>query len=186
MILQRQFTHFSNTVDMVNERMNPCLRVLLPQPQVSTFLSSGHLLDLISFSSPFLPATKSPSSWENEVLLWVQNLGQPKAAKPIRWQNHVMLSTKAAVSPLVSQVSPGCSSDSSLRSCRRPDVYTVQLLLHDPPLSSFSLCPCAKLLQSCLTLCNPVDYNPLGSSVHWIFQARILEQVAIPFSTESS
>ena len=91
MILQRQFTHFSNTVDMVNERMNPCLRVLLPQPQVSTFLSSGHLLDLISFSSPFLPATKSPSSWENEVLLWVQNLGQPKAAKPIRWQNHVKL-----------------------------------------------------------------------------------------------
>ena len=28
--------------------------------------------------------------------------------------------------------------------------------------------------QSCLTLCNPVDYNPPGSSVHGIFQARIL------------
>ena len=73
---------------------------------------------------------------------WVQNPGQPKAAKPITWQNHVVLSTKAAVSPLVSQVSPGCSSDSSPGSCRRPDVYTVQLLLHDPPLSSLFPCAC--------------------------------------------
>ena len=36
--------------------------------------------------------------------------------------------------------------------------------------------------QSCLTLCNPMDCSPLGSSVHGIPQARILEQVAIPFS----
>ena len=31
----------------------------------------------------------------------------------------------------------------------------------------------AKLLQSCQTLCNPVDYNPSGSSVHRILQARL-------------
>ena len=41
---------------------------------------------------------------------------------------------------------------------------------------------CAKLLQSCLTLCHPMDYSPPGSSVHWIFQARILEWVAISYS----
>ena len=35
--------------------------------------------------------------------------------------------------------------------------------------------------QSCLTLCNPVDCSPSGSSVHGILQARILEWVAIPF-----
>ena len=29
---------------------------------------------------------------------------------------------------------------------------------------------CAKLLQSCLTLCDPVDYIPPGSSVHGILQ----------------
>ena len=29
--------------------------------------------------------------------------------------------------------------------------------------------------QSCLTLCDPVDWGPLGSSVRGIFQARILE-----------
>ena len=34
----------------------------------------------------------------------------------------------------------------------------------------------------CLTLFNPMDYSPPGSSVHGILQARILEWVAIPFS----
>ena len=40
--------------------------------------------------------------------------------------------------------------------------------------------------QSCLTLCDPMDYSPPGSSVHGILQARILEWVAIPFSRGSS
>ena len=40
----------------------------------------------------------------------------------------------------------------------------------------------AKLLQSCPTLHNPIDGSPLGSSVPGIFQARILEWVAISFS----
>ena len=37
-----------------------------------------------------------------------------------------------------------------------------------------------------LTLCNPMDCNPPGSSVHGILQARILEWDAIPFSRGSS
>ena len=37
----------------------------------------------------------------------------------------------------------------------------------------------------CLTLCDPMDYSPPGSSVHGIFQARVLEWVAIPFSRGS-
>ena len=44
----------------------------------------------------------------------------------------------------------------------------------------------AKSLQSCLTLCNPVDCNPPGSSVQGILQARILEWVGISFSRVSS
>ena len=43
-----------------------------------------------------------------------------------------------------------------------------------------------KVAQSCLTLCNPMGYSPPGSSVHEIFQARVLEWVAIPFSRGSS
>ena len=41
----------------------------------------------------------------------------------------------------------------------------------------------AKLLQSCLTLCNPIDGSPIGSPVPGILQARILEWVAISFSS---
>ena len=42
------------------------------------------------------------------------------------------------------------------------------------------------LAHSCLPLCNPMDCSPPGSSVHGIFQARILEWAAIPFSRGSS
>ena len=45
------------------------------------------------------------------------------------------------------------------------------------------LCVCA---QSCLILCNPMDCSLPGSSVHGILQARILEWVAISYSTGSS
>ena len=40
----------------------------------------------------------------------------------------------------------------------------------------------AKSLQSCPTLCDPIDGSPPGSPVPWILQARILELVAISFS----
>ena len=40
----------------------------------------------------------------------------------------------------------------------------------------------AKLLQSCPTLCDPVDGSPPGSAIPGILQARILEWVAISFS----
>ena len=33
----------------------------------------------------------------------------------------------------------------------------------------------AKSLQSCPTLCDPIDGSPPGSSIHGIFQARVLE-----------
>ena len=36
--------------------------------------------------------------------------------------------------------------------------------------------------QSCQTLCNPIDCSPPGSSIHGIFQARVLEWSAIAFS----
>ena len=43
-------------------------------------------------------------------------------------------------------------------------------------------CIHAKFLQSCPTLCDPMDCSPPGSSVHGILQARILEWVAMPSS----
>ena len=43
----------------------------------------------------------------------------------------------------------------------------------------------AKSLQWCLTLCDPMDCSPPGSSIHEILQARILEWVAMPLSRGS-
>ena len=51
------------------------------------------------------------------------------------------------------------------------------------PHNSSVRCVCVQL---CLTLCNPRDCNPQGSSVHGIFQTRILEWVAISYSRGSS
>ena len=44
----------------------------------------------------------------------------------------------------------------------------------------------ALITQACPTLCDPLDCNPPGSSVHGILQARILKWVAFPFSRGSS
>ena len=42
----------------------------------------------------------------------------------------------------------------------------------------------AKSLQSCPTLCDPIDGSPSGSPVPGILQARILEWVAVAFSVD--
>ena len=53
-------------------------------------------------------------------------------------------------------------------------------------LNFFPAATAAKSLQSCPTLCDPIDGSPPGSSVHGILQARIREWVAVPFSKGSS
>ena len=54
-----------------------------------------------------------------------------------------------------------------------------------PMLPMLGACE-SEVAQSCLTLCNPMDYSLPGSTVHGIFQARILEWIAISFSSISS
>ena len=49
-----------------------------------------------------------------------------------------------------------------------------------------SVCVYTQLLQLCPTLCDPMDHSLLGSSLHGMLQARILEGVATPFSRRSS
>ena len=50
-------------------------------------------------------------------------------------------------------------------------------------LFSFAAAAAAKSLQSCPTLCDPIDGSPPGSPVPGILQARTLEWVAISFSS---
>ena len=58
---------------------------------------------------------------------------------------------------------------------------SVKLLISPSYLNEI-LAAAAKSLQSCPTLCNPIDGSPPGSSVPGILQARTLEWVAISFS----
>ena len=51
---------------------------------------------------------------------------------------------------------------------------------------SFGKLGASEVAQLCPTLCYPMEYSPPGSSVHEIFQARILEWIAIFFSRGSS
>ena len=51
------------------------------------------------------------------------------------------------------------------------------------PIQYAAAAAAAKSLQLCPTLCDPIDGNPLGSSVPGILQARMLEWVAISFSS---
>ena len=63
-----------------------------------------------------------------------------------------------------------------------------QTPLPTPLVSSLyvCVCVCVQSLQSCWTLCSPMDCSPPVSSVHGVLQARILEWVAIPFFRGSS
>ena len=49
-------------------------------------------------------------------------------------------------------------------------------------LTPITFAAAAKSLQSCLTLCDPIDGSPPGSPIPGILQARTLEWVAISFS----
>ena len=57
-------------------------------------------------------------------------------------------------------------------------VCVAEFLPCSPETITTLLTAYAESLQSCLTLCDPVDSSPPGSSVHGILQARILEWVA--------
>ena len=58
-------------------------------------------------------------------------------------------------------------------------VHVLQLRLSE---AKYIHAAAAKLLQSCPTLCDPIDGGPPGSCIPGILQARTLEWVAISFS----
>ena len=69
------------------------------------------------------------------------------------------------------------------RSCERKSPSPACLtLLVGGPQTQFQRVACVKSLQSCPTLCDPMDCSPPGSSVHGILQARTLEWAALPSS----
>ena len=72
-------------------------------------------------------------------------------------------------------------------------IFFVKLYMVDFPCWIIYVCVCvcvykseSEVVQSCLTLCNPVDCGPPDSSIRGILQTRVLEWVAISFSSRSS
>ena len=68
----------------------------------------------------------------------------------------------------------------------QPKLYTLFFLdaLYPKEVITLFLCVCVS--QLCLTLCDPVDCSPPGSSVDGVLQVRLLEGIAIPISRGSS
>ena len=64
-------------------------------------------------------------------------------------------------------------------------IYRRRFILRHWP-SHCGHCVPDESLQACPTVCDPLDCSPLGSSVHGILQARMLERVAMPSSRGSS
>ena len=73
-----------------------------------------------------------------------------------------------------------------IRSKRFFSIFIMRTWLSFLEVNFTKACMHAKLLQSCQTLWDPMDYSPPGSSVQGILQTRILEWVAMPFSRGSS
>ena len=76
-------------------------------------------------------------------------------------------------------------SNESLPHLRWPKYwsFSLSISLSNEYSKAAAAAASAKSLQLCLTLCGPIDGCPLGSSVPGILQARILEWVAISFSS---
>ena len=79
-------------------------------------------------------------------------------------------------------------NDSSFWTTLLLPIFTTQLTVSNFNfmIIVFKACVHAKSLQSCLTLSNPMDCSPLGSSIQGVLQARILEWFAMPSSRRSS
>ena len=79
---------------------------------------------------------------------------------------------------------PLCNCAPIVQCCCFYDCYDFTFTVYFPVINlrnCIAAAAAAKSLQSCPTLCDPIDGSPLGSSVPGILQARILEWVAISF-----
>ena len=69
---------------------------------------------------------------------------------------------------------------------RHPFLLLPSIFPNIKVFSNESVLPISEVAQSCPTLCDPMDCSLPGSSIHGIFQARVLEWVAISFTRGSS
>ena len=144
----------------------------------SLFMLSYVSLTLV-FSLPWLDQGRHLSFIFNFLFLcwvWLKHSGKYAVFRgiDIKWCYHCW-----------GQVPESCAQTRDQKSVLNlPSFSTSGIILVE---ASFCVCVCVGGgAQSCLTLCDPMDYKPPSSSVHGISQARILELVAISYSRGSS
>ena len=145
--------------------------------QWTTQFSSVQSLSRVRlFATPWIAAHQASLSITNS-----QNLPKLMSIKSVRPSSHLILCHPLL---LLSPIPPRIrvfSNESTLH-MRWPKYWSFSFSIspsnEHPGLISFA----AKALQSCLTLCNPIDGSPPGFPVPGLLQARTLEWVAIFFS----
>ena len=97
----------------------------------------------------------------------------------------VLLPERSWKAPLRGSLGPSLRAALGCDECVCAQARMCQIVrTRDFHLDTFQT-PYVLVAQSCLTLGDPMDCNPPGSSVHGILQARILEWVAMPFARGS-
>ena len=112
-------------------------------------------------------------------ICWSGISGSNSSSILVFWRIFILFFTVAAPVYISSNSSPGLFFSISLPIL---DVFVFLLILMLTEYLLYLWKVKVLVAQLCLTLCNPVDYKPPGSSVHEILQARILKWVAIPSS----
>ena len=126
------------------------------------------------FSNESILCTRWPKYWSFSLSISPSNEYSGLISFRMDWLDLLAVQGTQESSP-----TPQFKSINSLRSV----LFIVQL--SHPYMTTgktIALTAAAKLLQSCLTLCDPIDGSSPGSSIPGILQARVLEWVAISFS----
>ena len=105
---------------------------------------------------------------------WLQNYSQPKSWELwFIWWEFLWLQAKEGTSQVTLRTAAGEA---------REGAKVFGVLQQSSGSLSINAAAAAKSLQSCPTLCDPIDGSPLGFPIPGILQARTLEWVAISFS----
>ena len=112
------------------------------------------------------------------ILEWVAYLFSSKSSRPRNWTG-VSCFTSWATKKV-----PDLQSGTIINMHGfKPEKWSILQIKFGKQILPFFFFKVKVLIaQSCLTLWDPMDHSPSGSSVHGIVQARILEWVTIPFS----
>ena len=188
-------THVHQVIDAISHLILCCPLLLLPpiSPSIRIFSNESTLLmrwpKYWSFSCSISPSNEHPGliSYRMD---WLDLLAVQGTLQGLLQHHSSKASILHCLAFFIVQLShPYMTTGKTIALTRWTFVGKVMSLLFNMlsrllitflPRSS----EVSEVVQLCLTLCNPMDYSLPGSSLHWIFQAIILEWIAVSFFKE--